>query len=132
LKLNQAPAAHHPFSDRPPLLTDILTPTHAAPFVTEGDQLPLATAWRWNARPGFKVPLPSIIGRAYRTGEPQYAPDTARDPEFIAAPGAEPTRSELALPVKVGGATRAVINLEHTARDAFTADDHETLRAFTR
>src|SRR5690606_15022027 len=120
------------FSDAPRLLSDILTFTHAELFVPEGDQLSLATASRWNARPGFKVPLASIIGRAYRTGEPQYAPDTARDPELIAAPGAEPTRSELALPVKLGGATHAVIHPGHTARHAFTADAHATLRAFTR
>lgn len=132
LELNQAPDAEHLFTDAPRLLSEILTFTHAELFVPEGDQLSLATAWRWNARPGFKVPLGSIVGRAYRTGEPQYAPDTTRDPEFIVAPGAEPTRSELALPVKVGGTTRAVINLEHTAPDAFSADDHETLRAFTR
>src|SRR5690606_24138814 len=91
-----------------------------------------ATAWRWDVKPGFRVPLTSVIGRAYRTGEPQYVPDTSRDAEFVVAPGAEPTRSELALPVKVGDEVRAVINLEHTEPDAFTSDDHDTLRAFTR
>ncbi len=131
LELNQAADADHLFADAPRLLSDILTFTHAELFVPDGDHLSLATAWRWNARPGFKVPLASIIGRAYRSGEPQYVPDTSRDPEFIAAPGAEPTRSELALPVKVSGETRAVINLEHTSPDAFSQDDHETLRAFT-
>ncbi len=132
LELNQADDAAHLFSAAPRLLSDILTFTHAELFVPEGDGLTLAKAWRWDVKPGFRVPVTSVIGRAYRTGEPQYVPDTARDSEFIVAPGAEPTRSELALPVKVGGEVRAVINLEHTAPDAFTNDDHDTLRAFTR
>ncbi len=132
LELNQAPDQERLFAAAPRLLSEILTFSHAEMFVPDGDQLSLATAWRWNARPGFKVPLASIIGRAYRTGETQYVPDTSVDPEFVVAPGAEPTRSELALPVKVAGTTRAVINLEHTSKDAFSPDDHETLLAFTR
>ena len=132
LELNQAADVEHLFSTAPRLLSEILTFTHAEMFVPDGEQLSLATAWRWSARPGFKVPLESIIGRAYRTGDTQYVPDTSLDPEFVVAPGAEPTRSELALPVKVAGQTRAVINLEHTSPDAFSSDDHETLRAFTQ
>jgi len=132
LELNQAEDATHLFSAAPRLLSDILTFTHAELFVPEGDGLTLAKAWRWDATPGFRVPLSSVIGRAYRTGEPQYVPDTQRDSEFMVAPGAEPTRSELALPVKVGSEVRAVINLEHTEAGAFTADDHDALRAFTR
>ena len=132
LELDQADDDAHLFSAAPRLLSDILTFTHAELFVPEGDGLTLAKAWRWDAKPGFRVPLTSVIGRAYRTGEPQYVPDTARDAEFVVAPGAVPTRSELALPVKVRGEVRAVINLEHTAPDAFSGDDHDTLRAFTR
>lgn len=132
LELNQADDAAHLFAAAPRLLSDILTFTHAELFVPDEDGLRLAKAWRWDVEPGFRVPFTSVIGRAYRTGEPQYVPDTARDSEFMAAPGAVPTRSELALPVKVGGEVRAVINLEHTAPNAFSGDDHDALRAFTR
>ena len=132
MELNQADDAAHLLAAAPRLLSDILTFTHAELFIPDGDGLALATAWRWDVKPGFRVPLTSVIGRAYRTGEPQYVPDTSRDAEFVVAPGAEPTRSELALPVKVGDEVRAVINLEHTEPDAFTSDDHDTLRAFTR
>jgi diguanylate cyclase (GGDEF)-like protein len=58
--------------------------------------------------------------------------DTRLDTEYMVAPGAVPTRSELALPVKVGTTVRAVLNLEHTSPDAFGREDHDTLRAFTR
>lgn len=71
LELNQAEDATHLFSAAPRLLSDILTFTHAELFVPEGDGLTLAKAWRWDATPGFRVPLSSVIGRAYRTGEPQ-------------------------------------------------------------
>ncbi len=132
LELNQADAPEHLFAAAPRLLSDILTFTHAELFVPAEDGLALATAWRWDAKPGFRVPLTSVIGRAFRTGQTQYVPDTAVDPDFVAAPGAVPTRSELALPVKVKRKVRAVLNLEHTARGAFSEDDHDTLHAFAR
>src|SRR5690606_24149525 len=105
---------------------------HAEIFVPDGDELVLHTTWRWNVGPGFRMPLRTVSGRAYRTGEPQYVPDTSADPEFLAAPSAAPTRSELALPVRCGTEVRAVLNLEHTQPDAFGPHDHDALRAFVR
>ncbi|HZJ09840.1 MAG TPA: diguanylate cyclase, partial [Trueperaceae bacterium] len=132
LELHQSQTSKHLFQAAPRLLSEILSFSHAALFVPDGEQLQLSTAWRWQPEPGFSIPLETVIGRAFRTGQTQYVPDTRLDIEFMPAPGADPTRSELALPVKVGRQVRAVINLEHTDPYAFTADDHETLRAFTR
>lgn len=132
LELNQSRTPDQLFLAAPRLLSDILTFSHAELFVPDGDQLQLSTAWRWQPEPGFSIPLDTVIGRAFSTGESQYVPDTRFDKDFMAAPGAAPTRSELALPVKVGGQVRAVINLEHTDPHAFAPDEYETLRAFTR
>ena len=132
LELNQADTTSRLFQSAPRLLSEILAFTHAELFVPDGDEMLLSHAWRWQAEEGFRIPLQTIIGRAFRTGEPQYVPDTSLDREFMVAPGAVPTRCELALPVKVKGVVRAVLNLEHTEADAFSREDHDTLRAFTR
>ena len=132
LELNQAQSESALYRAAPRLLSEILTFSHAELFVPEGEMLQLDTSWEWQPEPGFSISLNTVIGRAFRTGEPQYVPDTKLDREFLPAPGAAPTRSELALPVKVGKCVRAVINLEHTDPHAFIGADYETLRAFTR
>ncbi len=132
LELNQADSIGRLFQSAPRLLSEILAFTHAELFVPDGEEMLLTHAWRWQAEEGFRIPLQTVIGRAFRTGEAQYVPDTTLDSEFMVAPGAVPTRCELALPVKVGSVVRAVLNLEHTEPDAFGREDHDTLRAFTR
>lgn len=132
LELNQADGVDRLFRSAPRLLSDMLAFAHAEIFVPDGDELVLHTTWRWNVPAGFRMPLRTVSGRAYRTGEPQYVPDTSVDPEFLPAPSAAPTRSELALPVRCGSEVRAVLNLEHTQRDAFGPHDHDALRAFVR
>ena len=132
LELNQADSTEQLFQAAPRLLSEILAFTHAELFVPDGTELLLSKAWRWQVEDGFRIPMHTVVGRAFRTGEPQYVADTRLDSEYMDAPGAEPTRCELALPVKVGNSVRAVLNLEHTAPDAFSREDHDTLRAFTR
>ncbi|HET8984409.1 MAG TPA: diguanylate cyclase, partial [Trueperaceae bacterium] len=132
LELNQADTAERLFQAAPRLLSEILAFTHAELFVPDGKEMLLTNAWRWQAEDGFRIPMHTVIGRAFRTGEPQYVSDTRLDDEYMVAPGAVPTRSELALPVKVGSTVRAVLNLEHTSPDAFGREDHDTLRAFAR
>lgn len=116
----------------PRLLADILPFAHGAVFVPEGAGLAVHSAWRLRLEPGYLVPLGSIMGRAFLTREPQYAPDTALDPDFIQAPDAEATRSELALPVVVGEHVRAIVNLEHAEPHAFGRADQAALAAFVR
>lgn len=130
LELNQADTVERLYRSAPRLLSDILAFTHAELFVPDGNGMLLSHAWRWQAEDGFRIPFDTIVGRAFRTGEPQYVPDTRLDTEFMAAPGAVPTRSELAIPVQVGDRVRAVLNLEHTERDAFGGEDRDTLRAY--
>lgn len=132
LELNQADSIARLFQAAPRLLSEILAFTHAELFIPDGKEMLLSNAWRWQAEAGFRIPMHTVVGRAFRTGEPQYVADTSLDHEYMVAPGAVPTRCELALPVKVGTTVRAVLNLEHTSPDAFSREDHDTLRAFTR
>lgn len=130
--LNHAADVDSLFASAPRLLSDILSFAHASVFVPHGSALRVHTTLRWGAEPHFEVPLESVMGRAYATGRPQYVVDTTSDPDYIPAPGAELTRSEFALPVVVDGKVRAVLNLEHRTKDAFSPADHATLTAFVR
>ncbi|MDX6672046.1 MAG: hypothetical protein QOI91_2409 [Solirubrobacteraceae bacterium] len=64
-----------------------------------------------------------VNGRTARTGEPTLVADTRRDPDFVGTDGPVQSRSELALPIRVGGEVWGVLNLEHTTPHAFGPDD---------
>jgi phosphoserine phosphatase RsbU/P len=58
-----------------------------------------------------------IVGWVAKTGEPTIVPDVSRDPRYVAA--RPQTRSELAAPLRVGGRTIGVFNLENDVADAY-------------
>ena len=62
-----------------------------------------------------------ITGRVYRTGQAVIIPDVSQDPDY--AVGAEDVRSELAVPVRVGGQIAAVLNIESRRLNAFDEND---------
>jgi putative nucleotidyltransferase with HDIG domain len=64
-----------------------------------------------------------VNGRVARTGEPALVPDTSEDPDFVAPDTPTRSRSELALPIRVGGRIWGVLNLESVEPSAFDADD---------
>jgi diguanylate cyclase (GGDEF)-like protein len=64
-----------------------------------------------------------VNGRTARTGEPTLVNDTRRDPDFLTVDVPVSSRSELALPIRVGGEVWGVLNLESTEPDAFGPDD---------
>ncbi len=132
VELNQSSSEADLFRNAPRLLSDILPFTHAEVFVPEGDHLRVHTTWRWKVEPDFTIPYETVTGRAYVTGKKQYVPDTTVDADYMVAPGADPTLSELALPIVVDGAVRAVLNLEHDTLDAFAGDVQPALEAFVR
>lgn len=71
-----------------------------------GQDLGLVRIGEWT------VPLHgSIVGRVYRTGRPALIGDIATDPDYRTYPGAA-ARSELAVPIVVGGSTVGVVNVE--------------------
>ena len=75
---------------------------------------------------GMTVPLDgSVSGRAYQTGEPQIIPDVRETLYYFE--GSRGIRSEITVPVKVGGRVIAVLNAESSEVNAF---DEEDLRLF--
>ncbi|MBX3260716.1 MAG: GAF domain-containing protein [Labilithrix sp.] len=68
-----------------------------------------------------------VCGAAARTREAQLVPDVSRFPGHIACD--DRTRSELVVPVVVGGELRAVLDLDSTHLDAFDPAEAERLAA---
>ncbi len=66
-----------------------------------------------------------ITGKVVKTGAPQLINDTLQDPDFL---DYDPeTRSELAVPIKIGTEVIGVINVEHPACSAFDQGDQLAL-----
>jgi diguanylate cyclase (GGDEF)-like protein len=132
LELQEATSEAAIYQALPRLLAEILPATHAEVFCPAGDVLKLIAAHNWDIPLGFELPLSSVSGRAYLTAQPQHAPDTQDDPDFIQAPGAPVIRSELALPLSCEGAVVAVLNIEHTKAAAFAAQEQQVMQAFAK
>jgi len=69
-----------------------------------------------------------IVGYVIKTGECLIIPDTSRDPRYVA--GREGTRSEIAVPIVIGGHVIGALNLESNHLCAFTDADLELLQFF--
>ncbi|MFH2111437.1 MAG: GAF domain-containing protein [Candidatus Bathyarchaeota archaeon] len=70
----------------------------------------------------------SVMVRSYKSGETQLVRDVREDPDYVILSGAEVHfLSEIAVPVRVDGDVRAVINVESTELDAFAGDDRRLL-----
>ncbi len=132
LAMDKAESARALFRAMPRLLADILDFTHAEVFVPDGEGLRFEAACFAELAEDFRLPSDSVTGRAWRTGQPQYVPDTAVEPGYVAGAEVAPTRSELALPLAADGSVRAVLNLERSSVDAFGEADRRTLEAFVR
>src|SRR4029450_6496381 len=63
-----------------------------------------------------------MVGWAAATGETQLANDTLADPHFFQGPGLS-TRSELDVPLKVGGRVLGVLVIGSEQPNAFAEDD---------
>ncbi len=71
-----------------------------------------------------------VCGTAAATGVTQLVPDVHAFPGHIACDAA--SRSELVVPVMVGGMVRAVIDLDSPRPDRFSQEDAEGLEALAR
>ncbi|MFW6109491.1 MAG: GAF domain-containing protein, partial [archaeon] len=71
-----------------------------------------------------QIPLdkPSIVVRAFKTGQPQHIPDTTKDSDYLEGIGKNesPSLSEYAHPIKLREEPIAVINIEEPQKNAFT------------
>ncbi|MEJ7747757.1 MAG: diguanylate cyclase [Candidatus Limnocylindrales bacterium] len=86
---------------------------------------------RLGAQRGYALPVLAfdgslgVIGRAIRTGKPQFVTDVRSDPDYHAA---DPEiRSEICVPMLVDGRTIGILNVEATAEFPLDSADRETL-----
>jgi signal transduction histidine kinase len=68
-----------------------------------------------------------VTGWVARTGKPARVGDVRRDPRYILL--RQEVRSELAVPLEVGGEVRGVLNVDADRPEAFSAEDQELLEA---
>lgn len=83
---------------------------------------------------GFSLPLDDERGltvAAARSGKLLYVPDVTKDPRFVPGPRELETRSEVDIPIKVGGEVVGVINVEDKRVDAFSSEDLLLLTTIT-
>jgi len=68
-----------------------------------------------------------VTGWVARTGKAARVGDISQDPRYVMVK--PEIRSELAVPLEVGGEIRGVLNVDSERRDAFSAKDQELLEA---
>ncbi len=71
-----------------------------------------------------------FIGSAAETGEVAFSNDATNDPRYAPDPIAGETRSEVAVPIKVGGRVVGVLDVQEDAKNALTNHDVALLRTF--
>ncbi|MDP9382844.1 MAG: GAF domain-containing sensor histidine kinase [Chloroflexota bacterium] len=69
----------------------------------------------------------SVVVWVATHGEPLLINDVTTEPRYRIAPGSEPVRGELAVPIKLEGETIGVLDIEHTEVNAFDPSDQEML-----
>ncbi len=131
LTLQQARTPKEVYNTLPSLLADVLHFTHAEVFVPDKTALRLVASHRWTIPQGFELGFDSITGRAYTSGQWQLVGDVRTDPDYVKAPNAPASGTELAIPLRLNGEVVAVLNIEHQAYNAFDDEDLKVLKAFT-
>ena len=90
---------------------------------SEGGQRMLARQHR------LEVGSQSIVGYVAARGERRIALDVGQDAVFFDNPDLPDTRSEMAVPLRVGSTILGVLDVQSTERQAFTDEDVTTLQA---
>ncbi|GAB4503770.1 MAG: hypothetical protein Fur0043_07620 [Anaerolineales bacterium] len=92
---------------------------------SEGGQRMLARGHR------LKVGEQGIVGYATATGQPRIALDVGKDAVFFNNPDLPETRSEMALPLKIGNTVVGALDVQSTEAAAFSEEDVNTLSLLT-
>ncbi len=132
LDLGAAPDANAVLAALPPLVARVLACEHAAVLRVHPDHLELIAIVPPIVPIGQTTPLTSIAGRAARTGIVQHVANAAEDAEYRAPPGLHAPGSELAVPLRDGRATIAVLNVERERVGGFSEEDRAALEALAR
>jgi sigma-B regulation protein RsbU (phosphoserine phosphatase) len=78
----------------------------------------------------LKIGKEGMVGHVAATGKMRYAPDVRLDPYYIGCE--ESTRSEVAIPLHVGGQLVGVFSTSHHELDAFPPEQLRLLQALCR
>jgi diguanylate cyclase (GGDEF)-like protein len=68
-----------------------------------------------------------VVGRAFRTGEPQFVADVSRDPDYIL--GNPAVAAEFVVPIRFREQLLGLLNMESTLEDSFSAENRTMQRA---
>jgi len=71
---------------------------------------------------------PGVVARTITTGKVNNVGDVSADPDYVTSWAA--TQSELAIPLKVGHSIIGAIDVQSTARNAFSPDDERLMSIF--
>ncbi len=78
----------------------------------------------WNEKEELPINGRGVTTRAARTGDTQLIPDVTKDPDYIIVERqTHPSRSEIAVPIKINEKVVAVINIENTKPNAYDWSD---------
>ena len=75
----------------------------------------------------LKLDSKSIVGYSTSHGEPRIALDVGTDAVYFDNPDLPDTRSEMALPLRIGGRVTGALDVQSTQPNAFTEEDIATL-----
>jgi GAF domain-containing protein len=79
---------------------------------------------------GHRLPMGvGVVGFCAQTGQPRIALDVGKDAVYFNNPDLPDTRSEAALPMRPGGETIGVLDVQSTEAGAFTSEDLQVLIA---
>ncbi len=84
-----------------------------------------------NRQHKLKLDTNSIVGYVASRGEPRIALDVGTDAIFFNNPDLPDTRSEMALPIRVGGRVIGALDVQSTIPNAFATEDIATLDTLT-
>src|SRR5690606_20308183 len=71
----------------------------------------------------YDIDSPGIIAQSFRTRQPVIVNNVTTHPGYIPGPGVEDTRSEMAIPIRMGMQTMGVLDLQSKELNAFSPDD---------
>ena len=95
------------------------------------DELVLRSTGGWDNQfqqtPRYKLAGPGILAWVTRAGIAQIVPDVSKDPRYMPGPGMESVRSELSVPIRVGGDIVGVLDVQSTVINGFDEIDMATM-----